>query len=132
MKFDVTRLCVAFLLITFSALPSLAQVPGQITEILASKIQVRNGTMVVDVTHNGAFGLPEGPGLVHGWVNGFSTVCEPNSNQFTVQLPAWRVTMKGDASAPVLFVTAYQDKTNVTIRKSYTAAQVQALIDREP
>lgn len=132
MRFNITKLCVAFLLITLSALPSMAQATGQITELLATRIQVRNGTMVVDVTHNGAFGLPEGPGLVHGWVNGFSTVCEPNSSRFTVQLPAWRVALTGDANTPVLFVTAYQDKTNVTIAKSYTAAQVQALIDRKP
>lgn len=132
MKSHISRLCIAVLLITVWALPSTAQTTGQITEVLATKVQVRNGTMVVDVTHNGAFGLPEGPGLVHGWVNGFSTVCEPNSSQFTVQLPAWRVALTGDANTPVLFVTAYQDKTNVTITKSYTAAQVQALMDRKP
>lgn len=122
-------LCVAILFASVcGAALAEAQMSGQMTDLRVVGIQVRNGTMVVELLHNGAFGLPEGPGLVHGWVNEFGGVCNPHGNNLSIAIPAWRFS-RVKPTETMLTVTAWQAGTNARIEVKYTAAEVQALVD---
>lgn len=111
---------------TFTGVWAAAPLSGQVTELRIVGIQVRNGTMVVEILHNGAFGPPDGPGLLHAWVNEFGGVCHPGENKLTVAVPVWRLPLVKPAET-LLTVYAFQAGTNAHLEVKYTAAEIQSI-----
>lgn len=113
---------------TFGSVWAAVPLTGQVTELRIVGIQVRNGTMVVEILHNGAFGPPDGPGLLQAWVNEFGGVCHPGESKLTVAVPVWRLPLVKPGET-LLTVYAYQSGTNAHLEVKYTAAEIQSIQD---